>query len=780
MTSSSMTSRLSNSEPLQVVQDTPELSMQLSLDGSQRAKHVVGDGRMSEGLRMQSGAVKPELAPGRDGDEEFFDAVEYDGVHGSEKAPADPQTGAHSVGRDSFSRVDDVADDRSEVPSSPAESKLDPKGGGVPGEERSVKVGSGEKSAKVREEVQVQQGWMWPALQGAGRALGVAVLSIDSYFNPGLYGAGASGNSDFSGVPEPKGNGSDLPRASASAKTSAEKSEVRIRELTADIELAFAKLNQQLIEKYQMPELALARKAGSVDVPLTFWDNLGRMGHRMFGFGSAGISTVGQVGVAAAIPAVANALPVGITARIAAMAGGLWLGMRALADMPDQANAIAALKHVDTELAAVKPMLDTLKNLIEQERQREAGSGKTMMVSLERDQRINELERERRLLQNALASAESGGMEMSEFLEHPVALGNGESRVQMLNERQFGKSAFQSFFASIGEVLSSFIGFLSYLPSIFSTDTARREATRSEEAYLKAYRDAFSTLSSRAEDSGIDLLADPVTRMMQEGYGEDEIERRHQEVGAQLHRGENLQRLISGNGQVAFGQVMVASKVTPDIKTFVPASLSMARDMASYFSLMADKDADDQGFEVVPNEDGSLTVADPKGQLYSFLVSVPSAYTSGMAGVNGRGALASLTIDDHSAGFPGGARSMRFERALQLDSSGNPVVNEQGEFVSSLRVAFLADQPQPIYAPLANEGLALRSMAVRKHIAERKGVDSALTAIEAAAAKEYARMEPEELGKRLQQVTQDLERNRALLQVEQEQFKALRNWNAQP
>lgn len=820
MTGINQTSQAANAvTPLASQERTVESFLRTPLGDSQLAKHSIGDGCMTEGWREKSDAVRFEFTvelgdedmiqglreesdalrfeftaecqnlttesleasslkdSSAPDDEEFFDPDEYP-AEGGEKAFAAPQAHAHPVGRDVLGRADHVAADSSEVQRSPAESKPDTEGNGIHGEDRLPKVGNGEKSAKVKEELRVQQGWIWSALQGVGRAMGAVVTVVGSYFNRGQPSAGPSGNSDLAGVSGPKRKEAGTPRVAAFANTAAAKSGARIRELTANIELAFAKLNQQLIEKYQMPELAQGRKAGSVHVPLTFWDDLGRMGHRMYGFGSAGVSTVGQVRVAAAIPSEAGVLPVGITARIAAMAWGMWLGLRALADMPDKANAVAALSHVDSELAATKPILDELKSLLERERQREAGGGKIMMVSLERDQRINELEREKQLLSNALARAEVGGTDVNEFLEHPIALGSGKSRAQILSERQFGKSAFQSFFTSISQALSNLVGFLGSLPNIFFGDASRREAARSEDAYINAYRDAFRALSSRAENSGIHVVADPVTRMMQEGYSDEEMERRHAEVGAQLYRGENLLRLIGGNEQIAFGQLTVASENAPDIKYTVPASLSLARDMASYFSLMADKDADDQGFEVVRNEDRSLTVADPKGQLYSFLMSVPSAYTSGMAGVNGGGALASLTLDDHSAGFPGGARSMRFERALQLDSSGNPVVNEEGGFVSSLRVVFLADQPQPIYAPLANEGLTLRRMAVRKHIAERRGLEGALTETEVAAAKEYARMEPDELEDRLQRVTQDLERNRALLQVEQAQFKALQNWNA--
>lgn len=666
------------------------------------------------------------------------------------------------------------------IKSAEAQSFLGSKADITSGSAAGAEVGRGDVRHQVKQQAQAQKGmWdLWSAgFKGAWSVVAASVVTgveiIDSCMNSGVAG---SGTATFP-IPE----------------TVAVKAQARALAITGQVEQAMAKLNQQLHDHYRMPELAIPRKAGSIDVPLEVWDHAVRWGHQALGLGTAGLEAAGWIALTATLQEVIAAAPKSTGAHIAATACRIWLGLGALLELPDKANAQAALSHVSSELKKIQPLAAELRELIEHERLRHMGESRMLLISMEREQHIQVLAREITQVENALAAQDSS-LEIGESREPSATLGDGRVSQQIRDRAENSRSAFQSFFssflsglASIGRAVSRAGVFLAGLPDLFSRESsgqelerresARLEAVRAEKFYAGEYSNALSALSSRREGSRIDLLDDPLIRMEQEGYGAEEKLLRRGEVTRQLHRGENLARIVGGSEEFIFRKVKVTSIGTPPVNHAIPSSVLLARDLASYFSLMASKPhTNAAGVEVavVRNGDGSLTVDDRNGHFFSFLMSVPSAYGDHMAGLKSGQPAGGMTIDDHSAGFPGSARSMRFERVLALGHDGGPALDDNGQAIFQLRVKFLAEQPRPVYAPLVNEHKLMADMAMRRQIAIRAGQD--LAPVDARF--QYSGRTPEELRTNLAELNREYEHAVKLLQIDQKQFDELQNWKA--
>lgn len=666
------------------------------------------------------------------------------------------------------------------------------------GNDPDVEVGTGEARNQVRQQARAQQSlWgLWGAgFSGVWNAVAATVVTsaevVDSYMNSGVSGPGTHGAPGAAPASSSAGTRAVTP---ATSETVAAKAQARALAIAGQVEQAMAKLNQQLHDNYRMPELAIPRKAGSIDAPLQAWDHAVRWGHRALGIGAAGMEAAGWVALTATLQGVVSAAPMSMGANIAATAGSIWLGLGALLELPDKANAQAALSHVNSELKKIQPLADELKGLIEHERLRHMGESRMLLVSMERERHIHALAREMTQVENALAATQNSSLEIGESLEPSAALGDGRVSQQIRDQAENGRSAFQFFFsallsglASIGRAVSRAGVFLADLPNLFSRQSSsqeserreaeRLEAVQAEKLYAGEYSNALSALSSRRESSRIDLLDDPLVRMEQEGYGTEEKLLRRSEVTRQLHRGENLARLVGGSEEFIFRKVKVTSIGAPPVSHAIPSSVLLTRDLASYFSLVASKPgskADGVDVAVARNSDGSLTVDDRNGHFFSFLMSVPSAYSDHMARLKSGQPAGCMTIDDHSAGFPGGARSMRFERVLALDQDGAPALDDNGQAIFQLRVEFLTEQPWPVYAPLVNEHKLMADMAMLRQIAIRAGQDQASPD----AGFQYSSRTPEELKTHLAELSREYEHAAILLQIEQKQFGELQNWKA--
>lgn len=524
-------------------------------------------------------------------------------------------------------------------------------------------------------------------------------------------------------------------------------------------------------------ELAREPEAGRLeDTTLTSWDHLARYGHQLKGLFSATVETVGWTTAAVALPTVTGLVtsplgwtPTAIGANAVATGAGAHIGLSALRDFPALSSDKAALSLLRSEMAKVQPLFGQLNELIAQEQTRHVNATRTMVISVERDQVMSELRREIANVDRAMDEAELG----VEVKSLSVFLGEGTRRGEIMGWLGRAKAAFQSLFAHIASSLwSGLKGMVADLSDLFSSERHRSEAQRSENDYSTAYKSALDVLGTLPKFSAIRPGAE--TRfMMDAGYPEHEMTEALSTVRRQLHTGENLMRLITESEEEAFGAVIVSDNQESPTRYVVPSSLTLSRALAAYFSVQAKDEVDG---DIVLNKDGSLSVADPGGRLFNFLMSTPSAYTSTMANSRHPGARTRLTIDDHSSGFPGGARSMQFEHTLKLGEDGLPMFDEHNQPVSELRLHFLEEQPQPVYAPLANEGKVLRSIHVATQVSVERMRRGLSVAVDAPASTDYSSWSVEDLQAHKEALQRKLNQEEILLQVDQDRFRLLQNW----
>ena len=552
--------------------------------------------------------------------------------------------------------------------------------------------------------------------------------------------------------------------------------------LQGQINQLMSKLDVQL-RRMGGGELAREPEAGQLDgVTLTTWDHLSRYGHQLKGMFSATVETVGWTTAAAALPTVTGLVtsplgwtPTAIGANVVATGAGAFMGLSALRDFPALSTDKAALSLLESEMAKIQPLFGQLNELIAQEQSRQVSATRTMVISVERHQVMSELQREIAHVDRAIDDATLG----VEVKSLSVFLGEGTLRGEIMGWLGRAKSAFQSVFASIASTWSSLTNYVANLPGLFVSDRPRSEARRSESDYSAAFKSALRILGTQSKFSAIKQGAD-IRFMMDAGYSKEEMTEALTAVRRQLNTGENLMRLIKQSESEAFGAVIISSNEAPPTRYVAPSSLTLSRALAAYFSVQANDKVDPA---VVRNRDGSLSVADPGGRLFNFLMSTPSAYTSTMANSRDPGTRTRLTIDDHSKGFPGGASSMQFEHVLKLDEDGQPVLDVHKQPVSELRLHFLEEQPQPVYAPLANEGKVLRSIYVETQVVleeQRRGLS---VAGGASANSDYSSWTVDDLRDHKEALERQLAQEEMLLQVDQDRFGSLQNWQhplAQP
>lgn len=625
-----------------------------------------------------------------DDDEEEFFECDDDGVAAYNARQLERQ--ALPSGPTSQPRASDLED----VPVLPLSALL-----GEIGEAEGVRVQADTLPARdtVQQQTQQQQDGIFSQLMRmGGNALGAVTSTVTST---------ASSVARTVGGYLPGGGTPVADKASVGpGQTVSERNLARAGEVAGKIDEQMAKLNEQL--RRMGGDVLRVPDSERLNTPtLSTWDTLSRWNHQARGALSAGLTTLGWTTAAVAIPTATSVIttpmgmtPTGIGINATAVLGGAYLGLSALRDFPELATNRAALSLVESTLQSLQPQFKEMDNLIGQEQSRQTATERTMLVSLERAPRLDVLQRELAQVGEALKTAPSVPTQGAEP-RHPVALGDGQARTQTLSLAARAKSAFQSFFGSIARGLSSAGRFLADLPSVPGRMLERRAAGKSELAYTQgAGRSALSILSS-PRDGGI--VRDGVdVRVMQRAADAGGAKQGLAEVRRQLHIGENLTHALRASDKPAFGAIAVSDGSREVAAT---ATLTTARAMAWYFAAAADAHGNGNGQDPVVsrNTDGTLSVADPDRKLYSFLMHAPSAYTGAMAGGDSGGEPGRLTLDDHRRGFPDGARGMQFETALSPDG------------VAELRIRFVAERAQPVFAPLANERGVLLSMYEALH-----------------------------------------------------------------
>ncbi|MGB3068115.1 MAG: hypothetical protein WBC18_06195 [Ottowia sp.] len=613
-----------------------------------------------------------------------------------------------------------------------------------------ARLGTGEKRAEIQKAVERQEGFFDRLMS---RLLFPGLEQLDAEDSVG-------GEPDTSGVSSTLATpASPAPLQVQTAKeTVATKALDDMGEISREIDASLMKLDKHL--RYMgLPGLTGLGDHGRLDTQeLSYSDHGHRLWHQLKGALRATGDSAGQVAVAASFPLLAEfaASMLGggaVTGLAMSVLGGgsaLYSVIQTVLNFPQLAKDETAKGLINDVLEKVHVQLGHLDRMKEQEKLRQMVGERTMVVSLERNQTVNALNSELAQVERALSEKSAAAAGTSGVAQ----LGDGTMRGQVMDLASGVASAFRSFFAPVASACSKLLDFLVGLSNIFERAREQKAEAQREESFAAAYKHALGTLSKAragSSASGDDVFA----VMVKAGYSQSECEARLASVRSRVHMGENLAQSILESKGKAFGVVQISPEYA------VPASLMLARALAWHVAVEAERSADGLSFSTALNPDGSMSVADPDGQLYNFLMSVPSAYTGTMAGLTGSEARGRMTIDDHGAGFPNGARSMQFEHALN------------GEGVSELRVMFVQEQPKPMFTPLVHASQAMRSLYVAEKWAQLKPGSSAQ---EGANKADYAKWPQAALEDRKTELIGKLSHEMTLLQIDQERFKAAQDW----
>lgn len=581
----------------------------------------------------------------------------------------------------------------------------------------------------------------------AVNAAGLVADVVDIAINKPDKGAAILGNLFFDAakaVQSQLASFSPPPAAPVIEKTAREENLDRIRELILKLDAAHQVLNQQVESKTGSEVISSAGRL--TPVQQSYWDSWANLKHTMSGAANAAVGSLPSLSMAAAAPVIAGGVsslllgPVGGFMMVAsAYTGAAYLALTTLRDLPENANDNAVVGLIDAKMVEIERLLTELKGRIAEEKTRSSVESRMVLAAGTRPQQINVLAAQLKHVEKALklpASEQATGVPMSK-LQHSVTLGDGAQRKQTLADT-----------ASVREKLVQF--FTKIVDFFF----ARRNAAKQEQVYVASVQPMLKALAVGAPDSRVNALEDvAATRRATAGA----VKMHPAELRKQLMQGENLTRTLQAAKTPSFG--VVAFGPLQDSRA-VAATLTTSRMMALYLDTLADlpqveKAQYPNAPQVTRNDDGSLTVSDPDRKLYSFLMSVPTAY-AGVMKEGGAGLSEAMTIDDHSPGMPGGMYGMQFKAGL--DQTGQANV---------LNLSFTPKSSDQVFKPLGNEQETL----YRLRDAMRDASASA-----ALSEQEIASMSPQELSALQSQLVDTLTPLLALHQADVAQGRVLENW----
>ncbi len=580
-----------------------------------------------------------------------------------------------------------------------------------------------------------------------------------------------------------------------STKESEQSTEI-LKSLLYKIDEATDQLNQNLARLQNETITPSESRARNLkETPQTFGNTFNYLKNRASGVFDAMVSTTGQLTAAVAIPTIASSMHASLGIQAASLGTGAYLGMSALKNFPELANNQAALKFVADHQKAVAPLFSQMKELLSQEKSRRIISQRIGLTALERQDKILQINHELAQIEKAIKqkkpSLEQGlspetstddakgatGVESK-----PVTMGDGKKRAETLSKLDSIRQGFSALFSSISEKFSNLIALLSKLPNIFERSSEAQQAANSEKNFKVAYKAPLTALA-RIDDTSTYNINSHIRVLRNKGIPIEKIEKiegvREAEE-RQFRIGEKLTKIIKSSHGAAFGTVVVKDEFfngssNPDLYP-VSANLTLARAMSTYFSVTASLPKKDSKNSVVRNSDGSLSIDDPEGKLYNFLLAVPSAYTATMAGSSLSAANARLTIDDPNKSFPGGAISMQFENALKLGENGVPLRDDKDKFITELKVTFLKNQPQPIFIPLVNERKVLEKTRTASIATEQEAEEAKNLGETRKNAVDYSGWDLESLRQRLNELVDQLEQEGALLWIDADRMVSLEYW----
>ncbi len=466
--------------------------------------------------------------------------------------------------------------------------------------------------------------------------------------------------------------------------------------------------------------------AGHVsNTTLSVWERLGLTKHWLKGAFSATVNSLGFSTIALALPSVTGG-------SLFAKTAAAYLVGRVVSDFSDSVKDGAGKSLITDVQEALKSLFSEHSHLITQEKLRQSMVERINLVCLEREALVSAIQLEMSRIDKVIKALQpSTNLPLDEFLsakpaedtplplqtpdDPPTAHAPSPDKLESL------RATFRVVLNILSEQLTRLSRFFSDLPHYFlPTNTFQNEAT-----FLEEYKEPLSVLAKLPpSNSSLYNKDDHVWSMSKEGIKKKDMGQASEEPRRLFYIGENLVKIIKEADTPTIGAVLVPPPQSSG-SWVVPAHLSLARAMGTYFSMLASQSDDAPALGgVIRNQDGSISVDDPRGDLYGFLMSMPSAYTDSMAGLPYGQATCRLTLDDPTSGFPGGACSMQFEQALKLGADGKPMVDGNGSFVTELQVRFLSKQPNPVYNPLGNERTVLRDMDMISIATEQEAAES--------------------------------------------------------
>ncbi|CAM3960529.1 hypothetical protein [Bordetella muralis] len=499
-------------------------------------------------------------------------------------------------------------------------------------------------------------------------------------------------------------------------------------------------------------------------------------GYSLRGAAAAATSAMGRGAVAAGLPYVAG-LTGNLFAQAAALLGGGYLGLTTVRDLPDQARQNAVNLAIRDAMQAVEERQRKLQPLVQHEAMRKNAMDRIVTVAAERRQRVQALETRLETLTAAMHRASAVPVttpyaNAAGRCMDSVNMGDGAQRQQSLSTLASAQQAFQELFTTVNASLSNAIGYglssasqtIHRVIAIPGALLDRYTAYRAEIAYQNGEgRSLIQTLSVPSEGASIVNVS---YRNSQNQYREAcGFAPPQAEVRNQLHIGQNIARALVISDDPTPGSVVFSGASGP--KT-VTSNLTTTRALAWYLDAAADHPKDIARDAAAPTvrrlPDNSLSIDDPQGHFYQFLMQAPTAYTVSMVDATEQhGTLEPglFQLHDYYAGFPRGSRGVQFERTVDEKTGG---------FVLRMR---LVNAPatfgiQPAIIPLRDDDHIANRMQTPRRVHH---ADHSILA-----ASDYQNMSKEELATAHASVIAELTRHARLAQNEQQQLERLENW----
>lgn len=523
-------------------------------------------------------------------------------------------------------------------------------------------------------------------------------------------------------------------------------------------------------------------------------------------FGQA-VSTLGWCAAGAGIAyggsTVSSLTGGGISGSLVSVLGGSYLALSALRDLPSNVTDQTALKVIEESLVEINTLLEQAKQLTMQETQRQELSGKLMMVSQGRMEKIERLELELELIDRQVVGRKETDTESR--IEQspprlPVTVGDGSARSETLSGLGRVKQAFSSFFAPVVQGLARAGRFLGDALGLTSMSMIQKMDRSDEQAYEKNFSRGLRLLQQPAEDSVVkpELLQETARRQLglsqEQPTDPKEVQQRITQITNQgksmqpvLRLGENVVRHVQDGSGGSFGTLIVSDK--DDSRYFVNSGQPTTRALCHYFDMLARDVGKDNEHGVRIDDSGGLVLNDPDRRLYQFLAGAPNAMTSLFMSPVGAGTewreatdhAGQMWINDSSGRLPGGANRVVFETSVEdgkdvlklrfekldrdalvssvLDIPDHSMIEQLRLMSTAYRDAYRSGQ-EPVDA-LDDETLMQRYEDSNK----RQGV----------AGEDYGRWPLESLRDRREQLLKNLAQEQVLLQRDNDSYQLLQN-----